>query len=504
MSAGESTLAHAETRFCARMRDPGLPAMLAVFAALVVCWTIYSAVTEAPVAIKHDMAEAYSWGIEWQLGYHQHPWFWAWVCGAWFRVFPTTGWDFAALSSVNAAVGLWGAWATIGNFAQGAKRMAAWALLLLTPLYTFYGYKYNANIIFLSIWPWMLHSFVQSLRGRGRGADVAFGVTSGFALMSKYYALLLIAACGLAALQHPRFRRYIASPAPYVAAAVTALICAPHVAWLLTHHAPPIEYLEDISDRGWPHVLSHIWRSVSGAVGMNLSVAACVGFAVWRWGREPSRLTRSDMPFLATLALAPFVLTVLAALVLRNTLTPEMMVGIFPLLPLLLIELARPRDVERLCRVTVILALTLTLGAAAVSPLVAWMRTYWSPIAMKVTPVQEVAAAATRLWHAETGTRLEYVAASPWYDITTSFYSPDHPHAFPFFDFSRSLWVTPGRLRRHGLLTICLVTDRTCLKQTARFAGPDARRTTLTLRHRFWGHLAGPYQFVFTVIPPRR
>ena len=35
-------------------------------------------------AIHNDMAEAYVWGREFQLGYNQHPPFWAWICGAGF------------------------------------------------------------------------------------------------------------------------------------------------------------------------------------------------------------------------------------------------------------------------------------------------------------------------------------------------------------------------------------------------------------------------------------
>ena len=51
----------------------------------------------------------------------------------------------------------------IGRFADGEKRMAATALLLLTPFYTFLSYKYNANSIFLSIWPWTRYFFVRSI-----------------------------------------------------------------------------------------------------------------------------------------------------------------------------------------------------------------------------------------------------------------------------------------------------------------------------------------------------
>ena len=96
----------------------------------------------------------------------KHPPFWAWICGLWFSVLPRSGWAFAILSSLNAGIGLCGAWMLIGNFADGQKRLAATVLLLLTPFYTFLSYKYNANSIFLSIWPWTLHFFVRSIERR--------------------------------------------------------------------------------------------------------------------------------------------------------------------------------------------------------------------------------------------------------------------------------------------------------------------------------------------------
>src|SRR5262249_49169473 len=244
-----------------------------LFVAFVAVWALVFTVTEAPVAIKHDMSEAYAWGHEFQLGYNQHPPFWAWICGLWFSVFPRTGWAFALLSSLNAGIGIWGAWVLIGDFATGARRVAAWALLLLTPLYTFYAYKYNANIIFISIWPWTLHCFVRSLQGRRLADAVALGTMVGLALMSKYYALILLATCFLAAIQHPSRWRYFASASPYVAAVVALAICTPHVVWLLANQAPPIRYLSAVSGQVWSHVLAQIARTAIGAVEMNLGVA---------------------------------------------------------------------------------------------------------------------------------------------------------------------------------------------------------------------------------------
>jgi len=350
---------------------------------------------------------------------------------------------------------------------------------------------------------------MQSVWTRRTGVAIAFGALIGIALMSKYYALILVATCLLAALLHSAGRRWLASASPWIAAAVAGSICAPHVWWLLTHDAPPLRYLARISDQTWPRVLAHVGNTVLGVVGMNIGVVLVVALVGWLARRDGIAASGRDihgptLRVLATLALAPLVLTIVAALALRNTITPEMTVGIFPLLPLLIIELAGTGDIDRLRRIAVRLAVAVTLGALAVAPVMALMRTWWSPVAMKVAPFQEAAIAATRLWRERTGVPLAYVAGTDWYENATAFYSPDRPHVFAHFDYAANLWVTPDALARSGLLSLCVEGDQTCLAATARFATPETSRTDLTLARAFWGHVANPVHYVVTIIPPRR
>jgi 4-amino-4-deoxy-L-arabinose transferase-like glycosyltransferase len=492
----------------AAIREPSLPVIVALLAVFTATWAGYFTITEAPVAIKHDMAEAYAWGHEFQLGYNQHPPFWAWICGLWFLLFPRTGWAFALLSSLNAGIGLWGAWLLVGDFAEGSKRLAAWALLLVTPLYTFYAYKYNANIIFLSIWPWALHYFMISLLNRGIRYAIAFGVVIGFAMLSKYYALILVATCLLAALQHPARWRYLASGSPYVSAVVAVAVCLPHIVWLLTHRAPPLHYLAGVSGRGWDHVIVNAANTLWGALAMNLGIVAVVALAAWLSRRDGIAAFDRDargprLRVLATLALAPLALTIASGLALRTTITPEMTIGTFPLLPLLVIEVLGIRDIDRLCRLGIRFAATVMFGALALAPAIALARTWLSSAAMKVAPFQEVATAATRLWHERTSLPLAYVAGTDWYENAIAFYSPDRPHVFLQFDYPHNLWVTPEALARHGLLSVCVSDDSVCLAATAKFVTPETTRTELSVAHAFWGHVARPVRFVVTVIPPR-
>jgi hypothetical protein len=329
-------------------------ALLGTFAAV---WALYFTIAEAPVAIKHDMAEAYAWGQEFQLGYNQHPPLWAWVCGLWFSLFPRTQWAFALLSSMNAGLGMWGAWILIGDFAGGQKRKAAWVLLLVTPLYTFYAYKYDANTIFLSIWPWTLHCFVSSIYRRRIRDAVAFGTLIGLAMLSKYYALILVATCLLAALQYPSRQKYFGSLLPWVSAVVAAAVCAPHIAWLLANRAPPLRYLASISGWPWDYVVIQVARTVFGALAMNLGGVLVVGLAIWSSRRDGIPAFGRDvrgpaLRVLVTMTLAPLVLTITGALALRTKSTVGMTIGTFPLLPLLAIEVAGVRDLDRLYRIS--------------------------------------------------------------------------------------------------------------------------------------------------------
>ena len=179
-----------------------------------------------------------------------------------------------------------------------------------------------------------------------------------------------------------------------------------------------------------------------------------------------------------------------------------MTIGTFALLPLLAIELARIKDTDLLCRIAVRLAGVVTFGALVLSPAIAAQRTFLSSAAMKVAPYQEAAAEVTRLWHARTSRPLAYVASSPWYENAIAFYSPDRPHVFVYFDYARNLWVTPAKLAKYGLLSLCVSDDQTCLARTARFVTPDTTRTEVSLAHVFWGHVARPVHFVVTIIPP--
>ena len=488
--------------------EPGAITVLAFALVFFAALSIYFAVVEGPGRLHHDMSEAFAWGQEFQLGYHQHPPFWAWICAVWFMVFPHEIWAFGILSAINATISLFGAWLLIGDFSHGRKRLTATALLLLIPSYTYLAFKYNANIILISLWPLTLHAFMRAIEsGRARDA-LAFGLFIGLALMSKYYSLILIATCAIAALAHPRRDGYLRSVAPFISAGAAALICAPHVWWLATHNAPPVRYLQHMSGLSWAQMATYIGSTLLGAIKLNalaIIVVAVLSRARPRDWIETTRRRWRDPRFrvLAILALAPLVLTFVAAIVMRTRIYAEMIFGIFPLTTLLAMEAMGVADIDKAWRTASKLAAAVIVGGVLASPLISAATIYYSGNAMNVMPSRELAFEATRIWRAETGTPLAYVASFGSYDQAAAFFSPDHPHAFIEFDYDRSPWVKPDDLAKRGFLAMCPKDNVECLHATDQFAGADAKRSELTLAHSALGHTAKPVTFVLTLIPPR-
>ena len=487
--------------------SPDLPFVLGLLAVNLVAWTLYAAISHSSEALHEDMTEAYAWGREFQLGYYKHPPFWAWLAGFWFLVLPSKAWIFSMLSVLNANVGLLGAWLLLGRFAEGKRRAAAAFLLLLTPCYGFLALKYNANAIFLSLWPWMAYHFVRAIDDGRRVDAVLFGALSAAALLSKYYAVILLATCLLAACLHPQRKRYFASASPYVSAGVAALLVAPHVWWLVASGFPPIHYA--LSRTGLT-----LFQSVGNAARYLLGCLAFHAFVIFlillgspmplrqRWRKLVEKSCKPRVRFLAVLAVGPTLLTAVAGLALHFPLAPNISIGLFCLVPLLLMALAGADDSARLLRIGQWSVAGFTVAALLASPVVAYEKMRQGE-QTAIQPRMEIADAATRLWRQQTGTALAIIAGYSPYADAVAFYSTDHPSDFIAFDFGLAPWITPEAIARDGYLAVCLKDDETCLATARKYASRPGIPVRVEVFHHSWGISAPPVAFDLLIVPPR-
>jgi 4-amino-4-deoxy-L-arabinose transferase-like glycosyltransferase len=477
-----------------------------VFVSFIVIWTLYGAISGLPSAIHHDTAEAYIWGREFQLGYYKHPPFWAWTAGAWFMFAPHKDWAFCLLATINAAIGLWGSWRLIGNFTAGRPRAAATLLLLLTPCFTFLAYKFNANSIFLSLWPWALHYFVRSFENRRLIDAALFGVFMAAAMLSKYFAAVLAASCLIASLTQPSWRRYYTSSSPYLSFAVALILLSPHIWWLFQTGFMPVHYFLAETGLSYVPVINHALGSITAIVLFHLLVVAVVGSCATRplpqWWSATLELWRApNTRMLVVLALAPTLLTGAVALIFCDKISNNMLIGTVSLIPLLLIKIADV-DEARLFRRAMIAAVWVSLTALALAPAIAIVEMRFSREPNIMQPRAEAAQLATGIWHSTTNAPLTYVAGSEFYANATSFYSADHPHVFIDFDYRKAPWVTPERLLHRGLLVICDDADKTCLDNARRNLTQRTSLTHFTLARVYAGLSKPAVQFTVFVSPP--
>ena len=429
----------------------------------IAAWTLHGILAGTGRALHIDVLEAYAWGKEFQLGYFPHPPFWAWIAGAWFLVFPVTNASFILLEAINSALGLLGAWMLTGLFARGWTRHSAVLMLLATPLYTIMAFKFNANTIFVSLWPWTLFFFVRSLDGMKLRDAALFGAFAAACILSKYYAAILLMTCGLSLFFHPNWRKYLLSPLPWIATAFFAALVLPHVLWALRSDLPPAVYATGLTGKGWSYAIQHLARFV---LDNAVHFAGLLALLILAWRISKTRpmnkpaepLEQSRRNFLALLVLAPLLLTMVFALGLQLKIDANMTVGIFPLMPLFLMQFVAPLD-SRLCfRLAAAVGLMVTIGSVPAAPI---ERAVVGKRA--IDPVRELAEAVTTLWHAETLMPLRYAGGRYQYTHPISFYSEDHPSSFIELNYSRAPWVTPEKIKKYGLLIACAHEDPECL-----------------------------------------
>ncbi len=437
-------------------------------------WTVYATLSNDG-ALHQDMVEAYSWGREFQLGYYKHPPFWAWIAGAWFEVFPRTNWAFYLLANLNSGIAVLGVWQLVGLFTKGSQRLNATLLILLIPFYTIQGHQYNANFIQVSLWPWTVYFFVLSMENQRLRDAIMFGVLAAAGMLSKYYSALLLISCFGASFFHPHWRQYYRSPLPYVSVAVAALLFAPHLWWLTQNDFLPFKYAEAKTAYSAARTYGSFATFILGCAGFNLLGVALILLSRRKDrqgpdGAEAAPVAPNYARFVAILALAPFVLTLLAALVGHMRLSTNFASPIFFLVPLLLIETLRPPPValRRLAAGTVA---ALYAGAFLAAPALPYVLNDLTHRQSK--RANEVAREAMRMWAGVTGRPLRIVAGSEMYANGTSFYSGQDTSAFLDFNLRHSPWITPASLAEEGFLGFCDEDDETCHKRAAEFGGPQ-------------------------------
>ncbi|MBS1109105.1 MAG: 4-amino-4-deoxy-L-arabinose transferase [Anaeromyxobacteraceae bacterium] len=181
--------------------------------------------------------EAYYWQYARHpaLSYFDHPPAAAWT----IRAFTLLLGDSERV--VRLAAASWSAVFCLFFFLAGRRllgsraALAALAMMLVTPFFSLGQTIITPDIPLVAGWIAAFYFTVRALQDERPAWLLAAGLATGVAALGKYTGFLLLPQILLALLLDPRGRRMLATPWPWLGAAISLLVFSPVVVWNATH-----------------------------------------------------------------------------------------------------------------------------------------------------------------------------------------------------------------------------------------------------------------------------
>lgn len=482
--------------------------VVGVLAAYVVVWTLYGVLAKASQDVHFDMAEMVAWSRELAFGYPKHPPLAAWIVAAWFAVFPVSDWAFYLLAMMVAASALWLAWRLAGDYLDGDKRAAGFALLMLIPFFNFQALKFNANTVLLPLWAATALCFLRSYETRSAAWAALAGLCAAGAMLGKYWSVFLLAGLGVAALIDRRRAVYFRSAAPWITVAVGAVALLPHIVWLAQHDFVAFSYAAAGHVRSFASAVVGVAGYLLGALGY-VAVPLLLGLAAARPGRPALIDTlwpSTPQRHLAAVAFwAPLLLPAVIAPWFSIEITSLWTMSAWTLLPVVL--LSSPQVALNRQAVVAIVAFAVVLPPlmVAAAPMVA-TAVHRAGVTPAAAHARLLAERVTHEWRQTIREPLRLVGGDQALAYGVAFYLPDRPSTFPDFDRRSAPWADDTRVEREGVAIVCFAESAQCVTGAAARASavPASRRIEVEVSRSYVGAPGGPGRYVIVTIPPRR
>lgn len=483
-------------------------ALLGFATAFFVLWTALLTISKSAQIIHFDSAEAYAWGQQLAWGYGKHPPASGWLAWVWFSFFPARDWAVYALAMTVTASTFFMLWILAGRIVDRPRSSLTAYLLLLYPIVSFKGYKYNSDLLLLPCIVLAALAAMAAFERRTVLSSIGLGLACASAMLTKYWGGWVVVAICVAALSIPERKGLFASPVPYVAASVFVVALIPHVLWLVHADFAPLRYPLMYTDVSASLALTHVLTGTLHAIALLLPPLVGAFVALWpspvfdrqAWN-SPSELTtrqRVVCIIVAVLALLP----PLAAAALRVNMKSDWLIPMYTMVPLAILACYRLVISDRVVIRAATLVLAYCLVAALVVPSLNLLKYRFQPHLAELRQLDEVARISTEIWHKHFRGKLPVVVGWVPYAAPITFYSPDHPRLFSEADPTLAPWIDPRALDETGFIGICAFSDARCLARIGALR-PATERFQLTTK-RSAGDLAVSDVWVLLLAPPGR
>lgn len=429
-----------------------LPGWAWFLLAYVLAWTVLP-VLLAP-SFPLDVVEGIAWGHEAQWGYYKHPPLPAWLLYPAFRLLGRCG--PYLLGQLSVLLALYFVFRLASRMLDERRAWLAAALPYAVYYYTWPTLEFNHNIAQIPVWSalaWYCHGAVRG----GRLRDwIWLGVWAGIGVLTKYsIGILLLCLLGWMLLTPQR--TVWRTLGPWLAIAIASAVAGGHLIWLVRHDLLPLAYLAARS--GQVDTLAALWAALSflGAQALaHLPLLLALlfgGVRLWRW--RPRFLPAGQRVWLATIALAPAMVTALVGLVAGAGLHDAWGTPMWSFSGLLIVAglpvsawRRDPRVVGLgvaawMVLITLAMALYLAFGAQ------------WRDRPTRMDwPSRALAGQARSAWQAVSTCPLRIVAGDYWDAGQVAEGSTPMASILIAGDVRYSPWITSERLRRQGALLV--------------------------------------------------
>jgi hypothetical protein len=483
----------------------GIPLLLVGFVAI---WMVYLSIAYYDGDLHPDVLETWTYGRSIEWGYTKHPPLMGWVAHAWTSVFPLTNWSFQLLALTNSAIALWAVDLISRRFVRGDKRMVVLLLLMLMPTYQFHAQRFNANTILLAAWPIATYCFLRSFQERHVGWAIAAGATAALAMLGKYYSAFLIASFLLAAICHPRRRDYFSSFSPWISAMAGLAVLAPHLYWLATTGAKPINYaLVAHADKAFV-------PSLIAAVLFLLGVSLVLALPAATWAlivrdrlkkfSEEFRTMDPGLLLLFIIGAGTIAFPVITAVGFGTDMPPIWALqGLF--VYAIRVVGSTSYSIERFYTVNLaVFVIGISLASAfVVAPIHALYRND-HPLHEGRNFYRQAALELTERWHKLSSAELPAVGGDDVLAFATAFYSPDHPVYEERLALATHEGQPQPQMFERGWAAMCFAGDANCIAAMEDIAGRASYfvRLNFELQSKLLGQPGATERFTALMVPP--
>lgn len=414
-----------------------------------------------------DLIEALTYGREWQLGYDKLPPLPWWLVEVMHRA---VGVDAAyyALGELSVVIAFAFVFATGRRLLGAAGALAGVLIVDGLHYFNFTAVKFNHDVVQLPFWAMAGFAFYAALKDGRLWQWALLGVALGCALWAKYFVVVLAAPYALLLLFDKTARQRLATPGPWLSAAIALAIASPHVVWLVQNDFLPFAYASHRAApvRGWFDHVRHPATFAGSQLFFMLPALFIAGalFIPRALPGETGTPATFDRRIATVLALGPgLAMIALTAVSGRGTFAMWgyplwLFVGMWLVMTAGFVK-ATPLSDWRLGRIVLSWATVFTALVVVFVASYAVMPRFDHRYRAVFFPGDALGRDLTERFHEATGKPLRYVVGTMWDGGNLAHYSADQPQVLIDGLPQRAPWIDLDDLKRQGAIVVWTESD---------------------------------------------